>query len=120
MPSRQSPRRRRSGGPVAPVVCTAEYTLGCELRAEDEHHAHRWVNADTIEVKAHSRAGWYRVGLTGATAGVLAFTCTCPSGQYRSHLPVPCKHAAKFARLLEDQGRAAWQGGMWRPVLQLA
>jgi SWIM zinc finger len=117
MPTRQ-PTRRRSGRRVAPVTCTAAYTLACELRAEDEHHAHRWIDADTIEVKADSQAGWYRVGLTGAAAGVLAFTCTCPSGQYRPHFPVPCKHAARFARLLEAEGRAVWQDGMWRPVLQ--
>jgi hypothetical protein len=34
--------------------------------------------------------------------------CSCPSGDYRARLPVPCKHAALAARRLEREGLARW------------
>jgi hypothetical protein len=43
--------------------------------------------------------------------------CSCPSGDYRARLPVPCKHAALAARRLEREGLARWDEdlGGWSP-----
>ena len=46
--------------------------------------------------------------------GILWFGCTCRSGQFRTALPIPCKHAALAARRLEREGLARWQDGTWR------
>jgi hypothetical protein len=45
---------------------------------------------------------------------VLRFGCSCRSGEYRTSLPVPCKHAAVAARRLEREGLARWEDGSWR------
>jgi hypothetical protein len=45
---------------------------------------------------------------------VLRFGCSCRSGEYRTSLPVPCKHAAVAARRLEREGLARWEDGGWR------
>jgi hypothetical protein len=54
------------------------------------------------------------VFIRGIDGGVLRFACSCRSGQYRTALPVPCKHAALAARRLEREGVARWDDGSWR------
>ncbi|HYN18345.1 MAG TPA: SWIM zinc finger family protein, partial [Actinomycetes bacterium] len=56
----------------------------------------------------------YRVSIRGIDDGVLRLGCTCRSGEYRTSLPVPCKHAALAARRLEREGLARWDDGRWR------
>src|ERR671919_472846 len=78
------------------------YGLAAEIRAVEEGH-----NARVLPD-----------GSGGATrriaGGLLWFGCTCRSGQYRTSLPVPCKHAALAARRLEREGLARWDDGRWR------
>jgi hypothetical protein len=111
--TRQPRSRRRVEQPT--------YTLGCEIRAEDENHAHRWVADNAIEVKADSQTGWYLVAFE-VRGDNLWFRCTCPAGTYRPHLPVPCKHSAKLGRLLEGRGQAVMQAaaGTWQPAAAAA
>jgi hypothetical protein len=54
------------------------------------------------------------VTLRGIDDGELRFGCSCRSGEYRTSLPVPCKHAAVAARRLEREGLARWEDGSWR------
>ena len=90
------------------------YGLTAEIRAVEEGHNARVLPDGSILVKAESRPGSYRVFLRGVDDGVLWFGCSCRSGQYRSSLPVPCKHAAVAARRLEREGLARWEDGSWR------
>jgi hypothetical protein len=122
--------RRRADDPRNHVA----YALAAELRAvEDGHHA--WAQPDgTILVKAEStRAAVpepptaaprlpgieaepptrYRVQVEGVEDGLVMLSCTCRSGFHRTHLPVPCKHAALAARRLERESLLRWDGG-WR------
>ena len=90
------------------------YGLAAEIRAVEEGHNARVLPDGSILVKAESHPGSYRVSIRGMVDGVLRFGCTCRSGEYRSALPVPCKHAAVAARRLEREGLARWDDGSWR------
>ena len=90
------------------------YGLAAEIRAVEEGHNARVLSDGSILVKAESHPGSYRVSIRGIDDGVLRFGCTCRSGEYRSSLPVPCKHAAVAARRLEREGLARWDDGSWR------
>ena len=90
------------------------YGLAAEIRAVEEGHNARVLPDGSILVKAESNPGSYRVFIRRVADGVLWFACTCRSGQYRTSLPVPCKHAALAARRLEREGLARWQDGGWR------
>jgi hypothetical protein len=90
------------------------YGLAAEIRAVEEGHNARVLSDGSILVKAESHPGSYRVSIRGMVDGVLRFGCTCRSGEYRSALPVPCKHAALAARRLEREGLARWDDGSWR------
>jgi hypothetical protein len=90
------------------------YGLAAEIRAVEEGHNARVLPDGSILVKSDSRAGSYRVTLRGVGEGVLWFGCTCRSGEYRTSLPIPCKHAALAARRLEREGLARWEDGAWR------
>ena len=90
------------------------YGLAAEIRAVEEGHNARVLSDGSILVKAESHPGSYRVSIRGIDDGVLRFGCTCRSGEYRSSLPVPCKHAAVAARRLEREGLAHWDDGCWR------
>src|SRR6266508_838698 len=90
------------------------YALAAEVRAVEQGHRARLQPDGSILVKADSQDGSYRVCVHGVERGVLVFDCTCPSGDYRAYLPVPCKHAALAGRRLEREGRATWQAGNWR------
>jgi hypothetical protein len=79
------------------------YGLAAEIRAVEEGHNARVLPDGSILVKAESNPGSYRVFIRGIDDGVLRFGCTCRSGEYRTSLPVPCKHAAL----------AAWSGRAW-------
>ena len=90
------------------------YGLAAEIRAVEEGHNARVLPDGSILVKSESHPGSYRVSIRGMVDGVLRFGCTCRSGEYRSALPVPCKHAALAARRLEREGLARWDDGNWR------
>jgi hypothetical protein len=90
------------------------YGLAAEIRAVEEGHNARVLPDGSILVKAESHPGSYRVTIRGLDHGVLRFGCDCRSGQYRTALPVPCKHAALAARRLEREGLAHWDDGSWR------
>jgi hypothetical protein len=90
------------------------YGLAAEIRAVEEGHNARVLPDGSILVKAESHPGSYRVTIRGIDHGVLRFGCDCRSGQYRTALPVPCKHAALAARRLEREGLARWDDGSWR------
>jgi hypothetical protein len=90
------------------------YGLAAETRAVEEGHNARVMPDGSILVKAESNPGSYRVVIRGIDRGVLRFGCSCRSGQYRTALPVPCKHAALAARRLEREGLARWDDGSWR------
>jgi hypothetical protein len=90
------------------------YGLAAEIRAVEEGHNARVLPDGSILVKAESHPGSYRVMLRGLDEGVLWFGCSCRSGEYRTSLPVPCKHAALAARRLEREGLARWEDGVWR------
>ena len=93
------------------------YGLAAEIRAVEEGHNARVMPDGSILVKAESNPGSYRVYIRGIDDGVLRFGCTCRSGEYRTSLPVPCKHAALAARRLEREGLARWDEdlGGWSP-----
>jgi hypothetical protein len=90
------------------------YGLAAEIRAVEEGHNARVLPDGSILVKAESHPGSYRVVLRKLDEGVLWFGCSCRSGEYRTSLPVPCKHAALAARRLEREGLARWEDGFWR------
>jgi hypothetical protein len=90
------------------------YGLAAEIRAVEEGHNARVLPDGSILVKSESHPGSYRVSIRGMVDGVLRFGCTCRSGEYRSALPVPCKHAALAARRLEREGLTRWDDGNWR------
>ena len=90
------------------------YGLAAEIRAVEEGHNARVLPDGSVLVKAESRPGSYRVTLRGIDDGVLRFGCSCRSGEYRTSLPIPCKHAAVAARRLEREGLARWEDGSWR------
>jgi hypothetical protein len=90
------------------------YGLAAEIRAVEEGHNARVLPDGSILVKSDSQPGSYRVSLRRVAGGVLWFACTCRSGEYRTALPVPCKHAALAARRLEREGLARWEDGSWR------
>jgi hypothetical protein len=90
------------------------YGLAAEIRAVEEGHNARVLPDGSILVKAESNPGSYRVYLRGIDDGVLRFGCNCRSGEYRTSLSVPCKHAALAARRLEREGLARWDDGSWR------
>jgi len=90
------------------------YGLAAEIRAVEEGHNARVLPDGSILVKAESNPGSYRVFLRRVADGELWFGCGCRSGQYRTSLPVPCKHAALAARRLEREGLARWEDGSWR------
>ena len=90
------------------------YGLAAEIRAVEEGHNARVLADGSVLVKAESNPDSYRVTIGGIDGGVLRFGCSCRSGEYRSALPVPCKHAALAARRLEREGLARWEDGSWR------
>jgi hypothetical protein len=90
------------------------YGLAAEIRAVEEGHNARVLPDGSLLVKAESGPGSYRVVLRRIGDGVLWFGCSCRSGEYRTSLPVPCKHAALAARRLEREGLARWEDGTWR------
>ena len=90
------------------------YGLAAEIRAVEEGHNARVLPDGSVLVKAESHPGSYRVAIRRVDDGTLWFTCSCRSGEYRTSLPVPCKHAAVAARRLEREGLARWDDGLWR------
>jgi hypothetical protein len=96
------------------IVRKRLYGLAAEIRAVEEGHNARVLPDGSILVKAESNPGSYHVRIRGIDDGVLRFGCSCRSGEYRTSLPVPCKHAALAARRLEREGLARWDDGTWR------
>jgi SWIM zinc finger len=95
----------------------AAYAIACEARGLREGRRTRALGDGSLAVKASSGDGSYRVRVAGVRDGLLVLRCTCPSGDYRARLPVPCKHAALAARRLERDGLARWDEdlGGWSP-----
>jgi hypothetical protein len=95
----------------------AAYAIACEARGLREGRRARVLHDGSLLVKASSGDGSYRVRVAGVRNGLLVLRCSCPSGDYRARLPVPCKHAALAARRLEREGLARWDAdlGGWRP-----
>jgi hypothetical protein len=95
----------------------AAYAIACEARGLREGHRARALDDGSVLVKASSGDGSYRVRVAGVRGGLLVLRCSCPSGDYRARLPVPCKHAALAARRLEREGLASWDEdlGGWSP-----
>lgn len=97
----------------------AAYTFRAELRAVEEgHHARRLADGRLRVVSHEEPDVAYYLGWTLPRGGVLHVSCTCPSGEHRAYLPVPCKHAALVARRLERERDPAcpveWRDGLWR------
>ena len=92
----------------------AAYAIACEARGLREGHRARALGDGSLLVKPSSGDGSYRVRVAGVRDGLLVLRCTCPSGDYRARLAVPCKHAALAARRLEREGLARWDDGRWR------
>jgi hypothetical protein len=96
-----------------PAGAHPAYALAAEVRAVEEGHLARVLPDGSVLVKSDSGAGSYRVGVRAVDGGVVRLGCSCPSGVYRGHLPVPCKHAALAGRRLEREGLARWRDGVW-------
>jgi hypothetical protein len=90
------------------------YGLAAEIRAVEQGHNARVLPDGSILVKAESNPGSYHVRIRGINDDILWFACSCRSGEHRTSLPVPCKHAALAARRLEREGLARWDDGTWR------
>ncbi len=90
------------------------YALAAEIRAVEEGHNARVLPDGSIMVKSESGQGSYLIRIHAVVGGVVYFGCTCPSGSYRTWLPVPCKHAALAGRRLEREGLARWVDGTWQ------
>lgn len=83
------------------------------LRAIEESRDLKIERDGAMSVSSLSKPGSrYRVEFWGRPDEIVWFTCTCLSGHYRSHLPVPCAHAALAGLRLEAEGFTAWRGGL--------
>jgi hypothetical protein len=90
------------------------YALAAEVRAVEEGHNARVLPDGSVLVKSDSHPGSYVVRVGRVVGGQISLRCTCPSGAYRTSLPIPCKHAALVARRLEREGLAYYDDGVWR------
>lgn len=90
------------------------FAFNAEVRAVEEGH-HAFVQpGGSCEVKSDSHPDLrYTIRFFGRSSGMIWFTCTCPSGQNRNHLPVPCKHSALVARRLVREKLAVLREGLW-------
>lgn len=91
-------------------------------RAQNERHQARWQTDGSQTVRSESIPGerWEQhFEITPGNA--IWFHCTCPSGQFRGHLLVPCKHATRWGdRMVRDLGvtmvrlenEVYWWGGV--------
>ena len=57
----------------------------------------REVRDDTWMVSSATLEGRFYNLAVYRNGDNLLIRCTCPSGKYRRHLPIPCKHAALVA-----------------------
>jgi hypothetical protein len=83
----------------------------------------RAVGDGTFQVRSDTRPISFHVVVRRVDGGgVVWFGCSCESGVYRPHLPVPCKHAARVGLRLEHDGLVTWQGadGLWHQRRLLA
>ena len=93
-----------------------DYGRRARLRAIKEPRDCRVLADGALSVSSLSRPGVrHRVEFHGAVDQVVWFTCTCPSGTYRTHQPVTCVHAAIAGLILEQYGTARWgrESGLW-------
>jgi hypothetical protein len=84
-------------------------------RAQDERHQARWADND-MTVKSESEPGerWsqhFEILDTGA----LWMHCDCPSGLFRGHLLVPCKHVTRWGDRMvrESHGAVKFVDGIY-------
>ena len=88
------------------------FAVNAEVRwVEQGHHAFFIAGPDRrFECVSDSKPG-VRYSLqaearSGPDGFVIHVSCSCPSGQNRDHLPIPCRHAAGIARRLVREGLA--------------
>ena len=91
------------------------YGLAAEIRAVEEGHDARVLpgRLDPGQGRVGSRELPRRCS-GGSTTACCGSAAARRSGEYRTSLPVPCKHAALAARRLEREGLARWEDGTWR------
>lgn len=83
------------------------------LRAVEEPRDLKIEKDGAISVSSLSKPGArHRIEFWGRPGEIVWFTCTCPSGKYRDHLPVPCVHSAMAAQRLEVDGLCMWRSGL--------
>jgi len=88
------------------------YAANAEVRwVEQGHHAFFVAGPDRrFECVSDSRPGVrYQLQAEARSSHdgfVIHVSCSCPSGQNRDHLPIPCRHAAGIARRLVREGLA--------------
>lgn len=108
----RTPRHQRADAPAA----AGAYALRCTLQAVESGRVARSQGDGTWLVRSDSGPDSHRVVVRHVQGnGLVWFGCSCESGDYRPHLPVPCKHAARVGLRLEHAGAVAWndQDGLW-------
>lgn len=102
----------------------AAYALRCEVRAVEKRVKAHFVNVGDgpepgtwliFSVRSTSQAKEWHTVAAWLHAPCLWVKCTCASGTFRDHLPIPCIHAAAVARRLERQGHVKWADGAFLP-----
>jgi hypothetical protein len=93
----------------------SRYGEAAKRRAITEARDAKVEKDGSVSVSSLSQPGArHRVTFWAGDHGELIwFTCTCPSGHYRGHLPLPCVHATQAGMLLESYSLARWATGLW-------
>jgi hypothetical protein len=115
----RKPRHQRAD--AAPSA--GAYALRCTVQAVECGRVARSQGDGTWLVRSDSRPASHRVVVRHVQdSGVVWFGCSCESGDYRPHLPVPCKHAARVGLRLEHDGAVVWndEDGLWHQRRPLA
>lgn len=83
------------------------------VRAIEEARDLKILPDGAMSVASLSRPGArHRVEYFGRPSELTWFACSCPSGHFRGHLPIPCVHAAQAGLRLEAEGLCKWRGGL--------
>lgn len=101
------------------------YAANCAERAVEEGHR-AFIRSDaSFQVVSDSKPDQepYIVSYAALSGDpwTILFSCNCPSGQNRQHLPIPCKHSWLAGRNLVNRGVAIVDETMylvapeWRP-----
>jgi hypothetical protein len=104
------------------------YAGNALVRAIEEGH-HAWIKRDfwgnlsfdvisDTSFDAEGKPVHYRLSAEGREVGgewLTYFSCDCKSGQNRTHLPVPCKHATLVGRRMVREGICVEVGTCFAP-----